>query len=319
MGAGPRSGRVEIDVLGPMTVRVDGREVTISAPKERAILSLLAIRSGSVVSLAELVDALWGDDPPPTAAKAVQIYISKVRRALPDGTIQTISPGYRSGVDPADVDAVQFERLLREARRHGATDPWERATILADALGLWKGPALIDLADQDLGSNEATRIWELRLGAEEERLDALLACGQHQLLVADLMASVNAQPFRERRWAQLMLALHRCGRRAEALRTYQRLRASARRSWVSSRDPSYRTSMPRYCAIFPSWTGSPADGAPGPTSTPSSRGRSDMGHRTQRPGGLPNWLMSRPGCRSRRTRGGDRAYPGRSQPHRPHG
>jgi DNA-binding SARP family transcriptional activator len=222
---GPRPPRdVEIAVLGPMLMRVRGREIALTAPKERALLALLAIRCGHVVSCDEISLALWGDAPPRTAVKAIHGYVSNLRRTLSAGGIETVSPGYRAVIDPDAVDAIRFESLLVGARTDCPDEPATKVETLSAALAIWRGPALGDLANHEIGRNEATRLWELRLQAEEERFDALLDCGRHQTLVPDLMASVDAEPLREARWAQLMLALYRSGRQAEALRTYQRLR-----------------------------------------------------------------------------------------------
>ncbi len=215
---------MKIAVLGPMLIRAGGRDIRLTAPKERGTLALLAIRCGTVVSCDEISLALWGDQPPRTAIKAIHGYVSNLRRVLPSECIQTIAPGYQAVINPQGVDVIRFERLLRRASHDFADDPAAKAEGLSKALTLWRGPALGDLADSDLGRNEATRLWELRLQAEEERLDALLECGEHQRLIAELMAAVDAEPFREARWAQLMVALYRSGRQGEALRTYQRLR-----------------------------------------------------------------------------------------------
>jgi DNA-binding SARP family transcriptional activator/tetratricopeptide (TPR) repeat protein len=216
---------VKVRVLGPMVTLVADSELQLSAPKERGTLALLALGCGSVVSSDRIYRGLWGEEPPRTANKAVQGYVSKLRQVLPLGVIETVSPGYRCALVPDDVDALFFESLVDRSRRDEAHDPVARARTLSEALRLWRGPALGDLADHEVGRNEATRLWEMRLTGEEERLDALLACGQHQMLVAELMASVDAEPFRETRCAQLMLALYRSGRRAEALRTYHRHRS----------------------------------------------------------------------------------------------
>jgi hypothetical protein len=127
-------------------------------------------------------------------------------------------------LNPEDIDALRFESLLKTAERVQVSDPHRQANVLTSALDLWRGPALLDLCDNELGRNEAVRLWELRLSAEEQRFSALLECGMHRTLVAELIACVDAEPFREERWALLMLALYRSERRAEALRTYQRLR-----------------------------------------------------------------------------------------------
>ena len=174
-----------------------------------------------MVSSRTLIDALWGYSPPPTASKGVQVHVSNLRKKLPAGIIETAPPGYRLTIDPAGVDALHFTSLLEAAAEE--VDPRTRAAILSDALSLWRGAAFEDLADHDLGRNEATRLEEMRLSAEEQRFEALLAAGEDHALVAGLRAAVGAEPLREERWAQLMIALFRSGQRSDALRAFQRL------------------------------------------------------------------------------------------------
>ncbi len=196
----------------------------IGSSKERGVLALLALRAGRPVSEGELAGALWGDDPPRSAHKAIQTYVSSLRRRLPEDAIVTASNGYALAVAPSDVDALCFEAKVNQARR-SACDAGPRRTVheLDAALALWRGDPLVDLADQQLGMAECTRLQELRKGAEEDLAQLQLDQGEHQHNVAALEAAVAAEPFRERRWAQLMLALYRCGRQAEALRAYRRL------------------------------------------------------------------------------------------------
>lgn len=216
--------RVDIAVLGPMTIRVGGSEIAAPAPKPRALLSLLAIRSPHVVSIDEISRALWGEDPPATSVKAIQGYVSLLRKILSPELVETVTPGYRLVLDSLDVDVHCFEENVATALAPRFGDFPRKVDRLGAALSFWRGPALVDLSEHDLGRNEATRLWELRLCVEEEHFAALLECGAHQTLIPGLMASVDAEPFRERRWAQLMIALFRSGRQAEALRTYQKLR-----------------------------------------------------------------------------------------------
>ena len=197
--------------------------VTIGAAKERAVLSLLALRAGSMVSTSELVEALWGPDPPRSARGAVQTYVSNLRKALPPGTVVTVPGGYRATIEPGAVDAVGFEGAVAAARA-AAGNPALRAETLTAALGLWRGVPLVDLAASAVGVAEATRLGELRRAAEEDLFQARLDGGDQVAVVADLEVAVAAEPLRERRWGLLMLALYRCGRQGDALRAYQRLR-----------------------------------------------------------------------------------------------
>jgi DNA-binding SARP family transcriptional activator len=216
---------VEVGLLGPLLVVTDGGLVSGLAGKERAVLAALALRPARVVSMAELVALLWGDDPPRSANKALQTYVSKLRHVLPDGAITTVSDGYRLAIRPEEVDAFRFEMLVGHGRRSAEDgDAPEVARALVDGLALWRGRALVDLVEHPLGMGEAARLEELRQVAEEDLVEARLSLGEHRTVVAEAEALVAAEPLRERRWAQLMVALYRSGRQADALRAYRRLR-----------------------------------------------------------------------------------------------
>ncbi|MBO0731957.1 MAG: AfsR/SARP family transcriptional regulator, partial [Acidimicrobiaceae bacterium] len=214
---------MEVQLLGSLAVSVDGAPVSVKGAKERAVLSLLALRAGSAVSVDELIEGLWGPEPPRSAMKALHNYVSNIRRVLPAGSVVTVPGGYRAGWPPEHVDALRFERAIVNARRALATDPSASAAILQETLALWRGSPLVDLTGSSLGIAEATRLAELRRGAEEDLFDARLAAGEHGEVVADLELAVRREPLRERRWAQLMLALYRSGRQGEALRAFTRL------------------------------------------------------------------------------------------------
>jgi DNA-binding SARP family transcriptional activator len=213
---------VEIGVLGPLTLYLDGHRQQVGSRSERGLLALLALNCGRVVSAGILIDALWGDSPPSSAAKGLQVHVSNLRKKLPAGVIETVPPGYVLTIDPESVDVLQFVHLLDAASLE--VDPRARAAILSESLGLWRGSPLEDTAEHDVGRSEATRLEEMRLDAEEQRFEALLAAGEDHSLVAELQASVDAEPLREERWSQLMVALFRAGRRSDALRTFQQLR-----------------------------------------------------------------------------------------------
>lgn len=215
---------VEFRVLGLLEV-VDGdRPVELRGRKARAVLAMLLQRPGAVVSADRLAEGLWGDDPPPSAAATLQVYVAHLRKALGPAAIQTRTPGYVLAVDPEQVDAVRFERLVRAGRARLGSDPAEARALLAEALALWRGPALADVAAEDFARPEAARLEELRLVAQEEQAEADLALGRHAELVPDLRAHVDEHPLRERSWAQLVLALYRAGRQAEALRAAAEVR-----------------------------------------------------------------------------------------------
>jgi predicted ATPase/class 3 adenylate cyclase len=178
-----------------------------------------------VVSPSELIDVLWGDDPPRTATKTVQAYISALRRLLPPGTIETSPGGYRLNADPDDIDVTGFERDLGEGvRAYERNDPGRAAAFLSQAVARWRGEPLVEVANGPMGMAEKARLEELLRGAQDVWVDARLALGEDAALVGDLEAAVAAEPLRERRWEQLMVALYRAGRQSEALRAFQRLR-----------------------------------------------------------------------------------------------
>lgn len=216
---------VRIELLGALRVRVDETEVVIHAPKERALLAVLALAPGNTLRTQDLIDGIWGEDPPLSARKAVQNYISALRRRLPIGVIETEPDGYRLDLRPDAIDVGVFERLVTESRLASTGGDHPRAVeCLLDARRLWRGPPLAELSDHLGGVTQVTRLAEIYHASEEDLAEARLAIGEHQNLIPELEAAVLAEPLRERRWALLMLALYRSGRQAHALRAYQRLR-----------------------------------------------------------------------------------------------
>lgn len=213
---------MEFRLLGPLEV-VDGdRQLALGGVKPRSLLALLLLNANQVVSSDRLIDELWGDEPPATAAKSVQVHVSRLRKQLGEDRLTTRAPGYVLRVQPDEFDLARFEQLVEEA--HGA-EPERRSVALRDALALWRGPALADLAYEQFAQTETARLGEMRLAAVEERIDADLARGAHASLIGELEALAKEHPLRERlRW-QLMLALYRSARQADALEAY----SSARR------------------------------------------------------------------------------------------
>jgi DNA-binding SARP family transcriptional activator len=179
---------------------------------------MLLLHANEVVSTDRLIDALWGAAPPPTAAKTIQVYVSRLRKELGDGRLATRPPGYALRIDRSELDLARFEQLVGEAAR---SDPERAADTLREALALWRGPALADLTYESFAQPEIARLEELRWAALEQRIDADLAAGRHAPLVGELGALVAEHPLRERLRGQLMLALYRSGRQAEALRAYR--------------------------------------------------------------------------------------------------
>jgi len=212
---------VDFQILGSFEVLDDGAVVRIPAGRERALLALLVVNRGRVVSADAIVHALWGESPPGTAAKAVQGYVSHLRRLLPEGAIVTRPPGYVLEVADDDVDAARSERLATDGRhRLDEGDDAAAADALQEALALWRGPALADFAYDEFAQDEIRRLEELRLGVHEDRAEALLRVGRTAGLAAELDALVAAHPLRERLRALAMLAMYREGRQADALELY---------------------------------------------------------------------------------------------------
>jgi DNA-binding SARP family transcriptional activator len=207
---------VEYDLLGPLEVRNDGQPLAVGHGKQRALLAVLALNAGRVVPAERLIDELWGDEPPATAATALQVYISRLRKSLGEGAIETRAPGY---LLEGDVDVRRFDELVAEARR---SEPSRTAELLDEALGLWRGGALCD-CELPL---EAARLEEQRVTALEQRIEADLASGRSSELVGELESLVAEHPLREPFRAQLMLALYRAGRQAEALEAYRSARTT---------------------------------------------------------------------------------------------
>jgi DNA-binding SARP family transcriptional activator len=197
------------------------RSLDLGGAKQRSLLAILLLHANQVVSTDRLIDELWGAAPPATAPKGVQVMISKLRKNLGDGRLATLAPGYLLRVDPAELDLARFERLVEEAR--GAA-PENAGRKLRQALALWRGPALADLAYESFAQAEIARLEELRLAALDQRIDADLASGRHAELVGELEVLVARYPLRERLRCQLMLALYRSARQAEALDAYRSAR-----------------------------------------------------------------------------------------------
>ncbi|MFE4870942.1 BTAD domain-containing putative transcriptional regulator [Streptomyces sp. NPDC056682] len=208
-------------LLGPL--RIEGPEAVPAGARLRSLLAFLLLNAGRTVPAGRLVDALYGDEPPVGATNALQSQVSRLRRTL---AIEHGPAGYRLAADPDDVDVLRFERLARDgARAREAGDAGRAAVLLREALGLWRGPALVDVADAPFAAAQSARLEELRAAAVEERAEAELALGTDPAeLLGWLREAVAAHPLRERLRGQLMRALRRAGRPAEALAEYERAR-----------------------------------------------------------------------------------------------
>jgi DNA-binding SARP family transcriptional activator len=202
---------LEFRLLGPLEVVSDGVPLTLGGRKQRTLLALLLLEANRAVSAQRLIDGLWDDTPPDTAQKALQVYISHLRKLLGRDRLDTTPSGYRLCVDERELDLDRFQDLRADGR-------------FAEALSLWRGPPLAEFADQRFAQAEVARLEELRLGCVEDRIDVDLASGGHAELVSELESLVREHPLRQRLRAQLMLALYRSGREADALETFRNTR-----------------------------------------------------------------------------------------------
>ncbi len=223
---------MDFRLLGPLEVAEGGRRLKLGGTKQRALLADLLIHANRVVAAERLIDDLWEDEPPATATNVLQTMIGQLRRVLephrqrgePSAILETVAPGYRLRVQPDEMDALRFESLVAEARQRMPADPHGAAVRLRRALAFWRGPALGDVAGEPFAQHEAARLEERRLLATEERIEADLALGRHPDLVGELESLVRLHPLRERLCGQLMLALYRSGRQAEASEVFHETR-----------------------------------------------------------------------------------------------
>jgi DNA-binding SARP family transcriptional activator len=209
---------IEFRVLGSFEVVKGDRALACGSPRQRALLAVLLVHRGEPVSTERLIDELWGEQAPASATKIVQRYVSNLRKVLGDGLLVTHGHGYLLTPEPDQTDLDHSESLVVDSRRalqHG--DARSGATRLREALGLWRGPPLADFAYESFAQPEIARLEESRLTAVEECIDAELELGEHARLVSELEALVRDHPLRERFLAELMLALYRSGRQADAL------------------------------------------------------------------------------------------------------
>ena len=218
---------LELRILGPVQAVRDGRDVPLGGPRQRAVLALLLLDAGRVVPAGQLAEALWQGRPPSGAAKTLRSYVSRLRAVLaPEIAVAARGGGYALVAGPDLVDAARFERLVGAGQ--GALGLGEAAVAagrFAEALALWRGRALADVADVGPLALEAARLEELRLAAAESRAEASIALGLHGEVIGELERLVAEHPVRERLWRLLVLALYRAERQADALAAYRRARA----------------------------------------------------------------------------------------------
>ena len=217
---------MEFGILGPLEVRADGHAVPLGGARPRAVFAVLALNANRPVSADRLALALWGEEAPPSAVKTVQVYVARLRKALGDPEVLVTTPaGYRLRVRPGELDAERFESLVADGRQALAAGRGDdAAAALRAALELWRGPPLAEVASAPFAPAEIARLEEQRLAALEVRVEADLAAGRHAELVAELGQLRMEHPWRERLHAQLMLALYRSGRQADALEAYRHAR-----------------------------------------------------------------------------------------------
>ena len=258
-------------ILGPLEVVDQERRVVLGGPKQRALLAILLLCRGEAVSSDRLIDQLWGERPPATAAKTLQGYVSHLRKALGDDVLFTRGGGYELVTAPGQVDADRFEAMAAAARRALADGDASRAHEELDAaLGMWRGEPLADLAYEPFAQREVARLDEARLAALEDRIEADLMLGHERDLVGELEALVAVHPHRERLLGQLMLALYRCGRQTDALAAYRKGRDALSDELGLEPGPELRALEQRIL------THDPALETPTPTPpgrTPTERGR----------------------------------------------
>ena len=213
---------MDFRILGRFEVLDDGRELALGGGRQRAVLAILLLHRRDVVSIGSLVDGLWGERPPPTAVQTVRVYVSRLRKALGDGVLETHGRGYLLAVDPAQLDAERFEASVADGRAAlESGDAGRAAELLVAGLQLWRGRALEEFAYEPFAQAEIARLDEARLAALEDRSDAELRMGGGAELVPELEQLVVEHPLRERLLSSLMVAMYRAGRQTDALEVFQ--------------------------------------------------------------------------------------------------
>ncbi|MEW2359059.1 AfsR/SARP family transcriptional regulator [Spirillospora sp. NPDC029432] len=222
--------RVDFRILGPLEVAVGGNRAAVPAGKQRVLLAGLLLRSNAVVPVEDLVEWLWGEEPPRCPRGALQTQVARLRRWLAQfpagGALRASAAGYLIEIEPGRLDLARFRDLIDAATTAAARGDLEaESVLLGAALAQWRGPALPDVRSDALHRDAVPRLTEEWLRAVERRGEAALLLGRHQEVVGELRFLTGSRPFHERFWYQLMLALYRCGRQAEALAAYRDVRA----------------------------------------------------------------------------------------------
>lgn len=216
---------MDVRLLGTLEVDGDDGPVVVPPGRARALIALLALQPGRVIPSDQLVDELWPDSPPTAGRHSLHVHISRIRHALGDGSVSTQRPGYAMRIDENKVDVFRFERLIAQGRRALSDSEYEQAAYrFRTALAMWRGPPVPAVSDLPSGPAHIAYLTNLRFGALEGLFESELALGHHEVVAENLTRVVEEDPFRERLWGQLMLALYRSGRQADALAAYQRAR-----------------------------------------------------------------------------------------------
>ncbi len=267
---------MEFGVLGPLEVTAHGQPLLVRGARTRAVLAMLLMHANQVVAADQLIEELWPGQPADRASASLQVRVSELRKALRSAQeaerLVTRPPGYLIRVAPGELDALRFDRLARDGETALATgDAGLAARRLAEALSLWRGPALADMDAAPFARAEAARLEEGRITALESHAEALLACGRHRELIGDLETLTTAYPLRERLWSQRMLALYRAGRQADALRAYRDLRAILVNELGIEPGPALRDLEGRILRQDPALAPPAGRGAPSKTEAPPTR------------------------------------------------
>lgn len=295
----PAGPDLRVSILGPVRAWVDGEPAALGGQRQRAVLVRLALSGGDAVAVDRLIDDLWAGEPPPSATGTLQAYLSNLRKALRDPqVIERVGAAYRLHLPDEALDADRFTAMVDEAA--GATGA-ARLAVLDEALSLWHGTALADVADEPWARGDAVRLEQLHLGALQERFDLLLDLGRHAVAVGELESAVAAHPLHEPFAAQLVLALYRCGRQAEALRAIERARTTLADEVGLPLGPELARLADRVLAQDPDLAAGPPADAPAPSSgsalpSPTAPAPSDDGEEAESPLPLP------PAVTERRTR-----------------
>lgn len=263
---------MDIRILGPLEIRVNGAAAALGGPKQRAVLAMLLLHRNEVVARDRLIEGVWGERPPAAAQRSLDSYVSRLRAILGADRIERRAPGYAVRLESGELDLELFETLLEQGRAAAATGDAATANeVLRQALGLWRGPALADLLYEPFAAGEAERLEERRILALEERVDADLALGRGPELVSELEQLVSEEPFRQRLLGQLMMSLYRAGREADALAAYEGGRQRLAEELGLEPGPQLRLLQREILGHDPALGGQRAP--PRPDEPPSRRGR----------------------------------------------